>query len=49
MSDCAVTLGDRFVGENVSQGGEIKENKQPVSIATSKKKGVGHWQSTRWD
>src|SRR5258705_10338537 len=33
MSDYAVTLGDRFVGENVSQGGEIQKNKRPVSIA----------------
>src|SRR5258705_11799994 len=38
MSDYAVTLGGRSVGESVSQGGEILENKQPVSIATGGEK-----------
>ena len=39
MSDYAVILGERLVGENVSQGRKILENKQPVSIATGKKGG----------
>src|SRR5258705_12071073 len=29
-----VTLGGRSVGENVSQGGQIQENKSPVATAT---------------
>ena len=29
-----MTLGGRSVGENVSQGGQIQENKSPVATAT---------------